>query len=201
MCLSKAREWPHSWQMPGPRAVQNFQMPHPQDWQGGQMPHSSPVGGWVQVELTDALCTYLSMVCPGMEGGGWGVQPTGNLTFSGCQMSITPPLGLHFESHFHPWGELIGTHNSLYCVNDIWNKSYMNCGNEMKMKKWSSQWTEFTQFAIYATARRSLKRVLNFFFRLLYLHKLRSLQRSFLHVQSLLWHWASPESNYYLVTK
>ena len=26
-------------------------------------------------------------------------------------------------------------------VNDIWNKSYMNCGNEMKMKKWSSQWT------------------------------------------------------------
>ena len=23
-------------------------------------------------------------------------------------------------------------------VNDIWNKSYMNCGNEMKMKKWSS---------------------------------------------------------------
>ena len=28
-------------------------------------------------------------------------------------------------------------------VNDIWNKSYMNCGNEMKMKKWSSQWTQF----------------------------------------------------------
>ena len=24
-------------------------------------------------------------------------------------------------------------------VNDIWNKSYTNCGNEMKMKKWSSQ--------------------------------------------------------------
>ena len=31
-------------------------------------------------------------------------------------------------------------------VNDIWNKSYMNCGNEMKMKKWSSQWTQFMQF-------------------------------------------------------
>ena len=28
-------------------------------------------------------------------------------------------------------------------VNDIWNKSYMNCGNEMKMKRWSSQWTQF----------------------------------------------------------
>ena len=27
-------------------------------------------------------------------------------------------------------------------VNDIWNKSYMNCGNEMKMKKWSLQWTD-----------------------------------------------------------
>ena len=25
-------------------------------------------------------------------------------------------------------------------VNDIWNKSYVNCENEMKMKKWSSQW-------------------------------------------------------------
>ena len=26
-------------------------------------------------------------------------------------------------------------------VNDIWNKSNMNRRNEMKMKKWSSQWT------------------------------------------------------------
>ena len=34
---------------------------------------------------------------------------------------------------------------SLIYVNDIWNKSYMNCGNEMKMKKWSSQWTQFMQ--------------------------------------------------------
>ena len=30
-------------------------------------------------------------------------------------------------------------------VDDIWNKSYMNWGNEMKMKKWSSQWTQFMQ--------------------------------------------------------
>ena len=30
-------------------------------------------------------------------------------------------------------------------VNHIWNKSYMNCGNEMKMMKWSSQWTQFMQ--------------------------------------------------------
>ena len=30
-------------------------------------------------------------------------------------------------------------------VNDIWNKSYMNRGNEMEMKKWSSQWMQFIQ--------------------------------------------------------
>ena len=30
-------------------------------------------------------------------------------------------------------------------VNDIWNKSSMNCGNEMKMKKWSSQRSQFMQ--------------------------------------------------------
>ena len=30
-------------------------------------------------------------------------------------------------------------------VIDIWNKSYMNCGNEMKMKKWWSQRTQFMQ--------------------------------------------------------
>ena len=30
-------------------------------------------------------------------------------------------------------------------VTDIWNKSYINCRNEMKMKKWSSQWTQFMQ--------------------------------------------------------
>ena len=35
--------------------------------------------------------------------------------------------------------------NIIIIVNDIWNKLYMNCGNEMKMKKWSSQWTQFLQ--------------------------------------------------------
>ena len=33
----------------------------------------------------------------------------------------------------------------LQSVNDIWNKSHMNCGNEMKMKKWSLQWMQFMQ--------------------------------------------------------
>ena len=38
-----------------------------------------------------------------------------------------------------------GFADNEWFVNDIWNKSYMNCGNEMKMKKWSSQWTQFMQ--------------------------------------------------------
>ena len=64
------------------------------------------------------------MVCPRIEGGG-GVQPTGNVTFSGFQMSISPPLGLHYKSDSHPWGpqtlhtcsnfkKLIGTHSTLF---------------------------------------------------------------------------------------
>ena len=39
------------------------------------------------------------MVCPRI---GWGGGGEGK-------------LGLHLESNSHPWGELIGTHNSLYC--------------------------------------------------------------------------------------
>ena len=42
--------------------------------------------------------------------------------------------------HMFPWKEM--------SVNDVWNKSYMNCGNEMKMKKWSSQWTQFMQLQL-----------------------------------------------------
>ena len=41
-------------------------------------------------------------------------------------------------------------------VNDIWNKSYMNCENEMKMKKWSSQWTQFMQLRKEATGDEDL---------------------------------------------
>ena len=42
------------WQMPGPRAVQNLQMPHPGTDKSGKCP-AVAWGGWVQVELTDAL--------------------------------------------------------------------------------------------------------------------------------------------------
>ena len=38
--------------------------------------------------------------------------------------------------HMFPWKKWV-----LMII--IWNKSYMNCGNEMK--KWLSQWTQFMQ--------------------------------------------------------
>ena len=41
-------------------------------------------------------------------------------------------------------------------VNDIWNKSYMNCGNEMEMKKWSSQWTQFMQLSKEAWKKKKI---------------------------------------------
>ena len=46
--MSKAREWPRGWQMPGPRAVQNLQMPRPRNLQGRQMSRSSPGGRGAQ---------------------------------------------------------------------------------------------------------------------------------------------------------
>ena len=53
--MSKAREWPGGWQMPGPRAVQNLQMPHPRTDKAGKCPAVARGGCWAQVELTDAL--------------------------------------------------------------------------------------------------------------------------------------------------
>ena len=55
---------------------------------------------------------HLSMVCPWMVGQG---STLGKFDIFSFQMSISPPLGLHFESNSHSWGKLIGTHNSLYC--------------------------------------------------------------------------------------
>ena len=42
-------------------------------------------------------------------------------------------------------GNLSTIISKIIMINDIRNKSYMNCGNEMKMKKWLSQWTQFMQ--------------------------------------------------------
>ena len=48
-------------------------------------------------------------------------------------------------SHFSSLFEVAWHLTIKLFVNDLWNKSYMNFGNEMKMKKWSSQWTQFRQ--------------------------------------------------------
>ena len=48
-------------------------------------------------------------------GGGEGRAPHGKFDIFSFQMSISPSLGLHFESNSHLSGELIGTHNSIYC--------------------------------------------------------------------------------------
>ena len=81
MCVSKARGWPRSWQMPGPRAVQDLQMPHPRDWYGGQIPGSSPGGG--------GLGTAWSSVAPSSQGMGYsGFQVTGMFE---CGQKSTPP--------------------------------------------------------------------------------------------------------------
>ena len=55
----------------------------------------------------------LSMVCLRMGGGGGGAK--GKFDFFIFKMSVSPPLGLHFESNSHPCSKLIGTHNNLYC--------------------------------------------------------------------------------------
>ena len=49
------------------------------------------------------LCLNYAPINGLPQDGGAG-QPTGNLTFSGFQMSISPPLGLHCKSNSHPWG-------------------------------------------------------------------------------------------------
>ena len=60
--MSKARAWPRGWQMPGPRATQNYQMPAPGTDKTGKCPAVARKGvggkgggGWAQLELTDAL--------------------------------------------------------------------------------------------------------------------------------------------------
>ena len=95
-------------------------------------------------------------------------------------------------------------------VNDIWNKSYVNCGNEMKMKKWSSQWTQYMQLRKEAwkkihdfngvwtrdlaiTELTIIKSWIFFSGFFMHLHKLRSLWRSFLHFHFVpAYNWPAP---------
>ena len=69
---------------------------------------------------------------------------------SGLQRGLNPwprdlPVRCSTNCAMKPLGSrsIVGSYAPMkeMSVNDIWNKSYMNCGNEMKMKKWSSQWT------------------------------------------------------------
>ena len=77
--------------------------------------------------------------------------------------------------------------NTINIVNDIWNKSYMNCGNEMKVKKWSSQWKQFMQLRKEAWKKfrtsTGFEPVTSLAFSGFFtqLHKLLSLRWSFLH--------------------
>ena len=48
--------------------------------------------------------SYFYAPINGLPQDGGAGQPTGNLTFSGFQMSISLPLGLHCKSNSHPWG-------------------------------------------------------------------------------------------------
>ena len=60
-----------------------------------------------------------------------------------CDLTITSVMlyQLSYEATDVGSRSIVGSYVPVkeMSVNDIWNKSYMNCGNEMKMKKWSSQ--------------------------------------------------------------
>ena len=65
--------------------------------------------------------------------------------FSNGNFPTITPLGLHFESTSHPWGELIGTHNSLYCSTEreiiTWwqiNGTHKLCAFPQGLKTYSS---------------------------------------------------------------
>ena len=52
------------------------------------------------------------------------------------------------QYHLTVWRAQVSTHRGrvfFLSINDIWNKSYINYGNKTKMKKRSSQWTQFMQ--------------------------------------------------------
>ena len=72
--------------------------------------------------------------------------------FEPCDLAITDAMlyQLSYEATDIGSRSIVGSYVPVkeMSVNDIWNKSYMNCGNEMKMEKWSSQWTQFLQLRV-----------------------------------------------------
>ena len=74
-----------------------------------------------------------------------------------CDLAITGVMlyQLSYEATDVGSRSMVGSYVPVkeMSVNDLWKKSYMNCGSEMKMKKWSSQWSpEFFFRLLYAVA-------------------------------------------------
>ena len=78
-------------------------------------------------EATISFCSVLSFTASKHQenfftnffNGIFGQRAThGKFDISSFQMSISPSLGLHFESNSHPWGKLVDTHNSLYRITE-----------------------------------------------------------------------------------
>ena len=126
---------------------------------------------------------FQSLLCKMVSG--WTKATACNITYS-----ISSNLHVHCTLHLSQYNICctpLKTENITFCVNDIWNKSYMNCGNEMKMKRWSSQWMQFMQLR--KEAWKKFRTSSEFFFFSGFfteLHKLRSLRQAFLHFHNVL---------------
>ena len=74
-----------------------------------------------------SLTSSLSLNAPinGLPQDGGVGQPRGNLTFSGFQMSISLPLGLHYKSNSHPWvGSISAAFSSLVYIPRGWGAGF-----------------------------------------------------------------------------
>ena len=61
--MSKARELPGGWQMPGAGQCKICKCPTPGTDKAGKYPAVARGGGWAQVELTDALEKIKNVLC------------------------------------------------------------------------------------------------------------------------------------------
>ena len=74
-------------------------------------------------------------------------SPKKSQDFNGVWTRDLATYQLSYEATDAGSRSIVGSHVRVkeMSVTDIWNKSYMNYGNEIKMKKWSLQWTQFMQ--------------------------------------------------------
>ena len=59
--MSKALRWPRGWQIPGPRGSTKFTNAHPRTDKADKCPVVARGVGWAQLELNDALYSYLRL--------------------------------------------------------------------------------------------------------------------------------------------